>query len=134
MIRATLTFIALTLFCSAAIAEEPVILGQGSFVKKFKPIEGTFLIRQVGDKRELVLDEAFKTKKGPDLQIIFSPLTIEQAENGNADGKGSLSIGLLQSNKGAQSYELPADLELTQYRSLLIHCVKYTKLWGGASL
>jgi len=40
----------------------------------------------------------------------------------------------LKNLKGAQRYELPADVELTKYKSLLLHCEKYSKLWGAGEL
>jgi len=133
MIRALMCLV-LALSPLALPAEEPVVLAQGTFAAKSKSLEGGFLIRRSGDRLELVFDDRFLTKAGPDLQIIFSPLTFEAADNRNADGAGSRSIGLLQSIRGAQVYPLPADLDLAKYHSILIHCVKYTKLWGGGNL
>jgi len=43
-------------------------------------------------------------------------------------------VAALKSNKGDQFYSLPPDLDLTAYKSIIIHCKKYTKLWGAASL
>ena len=43
---------------------------------------------------------------------------------------GSLVVGALKSNQGASSYEIAVDTDLSEYRSVLIHCEKYTKLWA----
>ncbi len=119
---------------AAAAAQSGETLASGTFVKNYQKIAGSYVIRKVGDTRTLELSADFKTKSGPDLQIIFSPLALEKTTGKNADGKGSVSIGLLKSNKGSQTYALPDDLDLSKHRSVLIHCVKYAKLWGGASL
>ena len=120
---------------AVSAADDPAqILAQGGFVKKFQKIEGTYTIRQVGEKRVLEFSEDFKTKKGPDLQIIFSHLDISQADNKNAGSGKVVNLGLIKSHKGRQSFDLPKDMDLSQYKSVLIHCVEYSKLWGGANL
>jgi len=43
-------------------------------------------------------------------------------------------ISLLRSAEGAQTYEIPKKVDLDRYRSIAIHCEKYTKLWGAAAL
>jgi len=47
---------------------------------------------------------------------------------------GSLLIAPLKSNKGAQSYVIPAGTDLSQYKSVIIHCEAYTKLWSASDL
>ncbi len=41
---------------------------------------------------------------------------------------------LRAAQKGAQEFKIPEETDLSRYRSLLIHCRQYTKLWGGTSL
>ena len=109
-------------------------LHSGTFSKKKEKIEGSFTIKNMDGKKVLILDDAFKTKKGPDLQVVLSPLLLDGTNGDNALSQGAISLGALKSNKGSQRYSLPDDLDLSVMRSLLIHCVKYSKLWGGASL
>ncbi len=80
-----------------------------------------------------ILDADFSTKKAPDLKIFLSPLSVNDANEENST-KGSLMIAPLTSNKGAQSYEIPESVVLTNYASVLIHCEAYAKLWSAASL
>ena len=109
-------------------------LHSGEFQKKKEKITGSFTILESDGKTILVLSDNFKTKNGPDLQIVFSPMTFSAINGKNALDKGAVSLGLMKSNKGGQRYELPADLDLAKMKSILIHCVKYTRLWGGAPL
>ena len=110
------------------------ILARGVFQQKSKRLEGSFTIRQSNGKRVLVFDENFAAKAGPDLQVILSPLSLDEANGKNAAGTGSVSLAPLKRTSGGQSYDLPADLDLAEFRSVLIHCVKYAVLWGGAPL
>jgi hypothetical protein len=36
--------------------------------------------------------------------------------------------------QGAQSFTLPAGTRLSDYRTLVIHCVEFSHLWAGALL
>lgn len=47
---------------------------------------------------------------------------------------GGLVLGLLESNEGKQEFEIPENVNLDRYKSIAIHCEKYTKLWGAAPL
>ena len=124
------------LFSLALIFALPLTSGQATetqFRKKKEKISGSFRIISRGEKRLLTFSGDFKTRSGPDLQVVFSPLPFDEANGKNAMD-GAVTVGLLSSNKGAQEYEIPASLDLSTMKSLLIHCVKYTRLWGGAGL
>ncbi len=121
-----------SLFVSTNAFAETKIVAQGTWVKKTQKISGSWQIVDNGKSRELQL-LGFKTKKAPDLQVFLSPQTVEAASNKNAVEK-SFSLGKLKSVKGNQTYAIPPEVELEKYSSLLIHCKKYSKLWGAANL
>ena len=106
----------------------------GPFLKKKEKIKGSYTLVEENGRWILRFSEDFATKNGPDLQIVFSPKPFDAVNGKNALADGAVSIGLLTSNKGAQEYVLPEDLDLTHMKCILIHCVKYTRLWGGAPL
>ncbi len=60
-------------------------------------------------------------------------MTIKSASGSNAL-QGSKVVAPLKDDEGAQTYDLGKDLNLKSFNSLLIHCEKYAKLWGGAAL
>jgi len=109
-------------------------LYSGSFSKKSQKIQGSYTIKKVDNRVVIEFDAAFKTKKGPDLQLVLSPLPFDNTNGENALSDGAISIGLLKSHKGAQQFTLPANFDIGKMKSLLIHCVRYSKLWGGAQL
>jgi len=43
----------------------------------------------------------------------------------------TLRLGLIDSVKGRQEYVVPADINLADFESILIHCEQYNILWGG---
>lgn len=117
---------------AALVEQTPAFVPlNGSWVKKSQSIQGQWQIVQREGTAFLVLSDDFKTRKAPDLKFVLSKLSVDEVNNKNAM-QGAKLISLLESVKGSQSYRLPDDY--TSYKSLLLHCEKYTKLWGAASL
>ena len=108
-------------------------LYSGQWTKKTNKIAGNWSIVEKGGKRYVVLDSKFKTSNAPDLKIILSPTAIKDLKSKNAMQKAKI-VSLLKSNKGAQTFEIPKGIDLTKFKSVAIHCEKYTKLWGGSAL
>lgn len=117
---------------SIDLSAQGTALSRGTWVKKTQKISGAWKIVDLGKHKELKM-VGFKTKKAPDLQVFLSPHTAKVASNKNASA-GALVLGKLKSLKGDQSYRIPSDVDLSKYHSILIHCKKYSKLWGAASL
>jgi len=109
-------------------------LASGTWSKKAHTIHGRWRITLEGDgSRVLRLSGGFKTRKAPDLKLVLSPLPLAELNNRNAM-QGAVVISPLASNKGAQTYVLPSSADLAEIQSLVIHCERYSKLWGGAAL
>lgn len=104
-----------------------------SFVKKSKSIKGSFQVVERGAKTLIVFSDDFKAKRGPDLKVFLSPTNIKSASGKNAM-KGSITLGALKTNKGAQEYEIPAGIDLANFESVLVHCEAYSVLWGGSDI
>ena len=105
----------------------------GGWTEKDYAIQGNWSVEQRGDEQVITLSDNFSTKNGPDLKIFLSPMTIEEV-TGKTATEGSVLVSVLNSNKGSQEYVIPADVDLSKYKSILIHCEKYSVLWGGADL
>lgn len=101
-----------------------------SFVKKRYNIKGTWKVTEKDGQRVIAFDDDFKTKGGPDLKIYLSSKSIAELESGDVLDT-SHKLGILKSNRGAQSYIIPADINLSDYKSVLIHCEAFEVLWGG---
>jgi len=106
---------------------------ENTFTKINYNIKGSWRLEEKDGKQVLILDESFKTRNAPDLKLFLSPLPIEQVTNENATNNSAF-VAELTRNKGAQTYTLPDSINLSDYKSLVIHCQKFTKVWGGANL
>ncbi|MFY8150173.1 MAG: DM13 domain-containing protein [Prochlorococcaceae cyanobacterium] len=119
------------------IAAEAML--QGSFRKAEAPVSGSFVIRKEGGKQQLVLSGDFKTNPdAPDLKVVFSPSATPLAST-RAPGfplkPGSYTVlAPLKSAMGAQTYTIPASIDLIKQGSVLIWCQKFNATMAWAPL
>jgi len=106
---------------------------ESSFVKKRYTIKGTWDITEQNGQKVITFNDDFKTKGGPDLKVYLSPNNIRQLNSKTVE-QSALKLSVLKSNSGAQSYVIPADVNLSDYKSVVIHCEAYSVLWGGFDL
>ena len=108
-------------------------LSSGTWTKKSFKTKGSWTLSAENGVTTISLDDDFSTRNAPDLKIFLSPLSAKDVKNKTAV-PGSLLISPLESNKGQQSYVVPAGTDLSKYKSVIIHCEAYTKLWSAADL
>lgn len=102
----------------------------GNFEKKAKKIKGSWTLTQVDGQQVIRFNDDFKTKNGPDLKVFLSKKSVDNLSK-NPTFIAPVNIGLIESVKGRQEYVVPADINLADFESILIHCEKYNILWGG---
>ena len=122
-------------FAQDAVAVEAVeaSLPSGNFIKKKKKLKGGWEVVQRDGNTYIKFADDFSASKGPDLKVFLSPLSVADA-TGKTAAEGALNIGELQKTKGAQEYLVPADVNIADYSSVLVHCEKFSVLWGGGDL
>ena len=121
---------------TALTASEPVALVAGSLVPGSTPgdrASGSATIYRLTDQSHVLRLEEFATTNGPDLFVVLS-----RNANPDADGigdKGSyVQLEALKGNKGSQNYTLPADLDPSGYKSVVIWCRTFNVVFGYAAL
>lgn len=123
-----LSFFAIATFASAATTT----LASGKWTKKEHSISGSWkIIDEDGVKKLKIYN--LSTKSAPNLKIFLHPKAIASVTNSNATSSSKL-VDELASPKGNQTYTLPSGIDLDDYKSVIIHCERYSKLWGGANL
>ena len=75
----------------------------------------------------------FEVTNGPDLEVW---LVAADTVTSNADVTGSewVALGQLKGNIGDQNYDIPADVDLSKYRSVVIWCEQFGVLFSPAAL
>lgn len=129
-------FIAIALIGLPAVVQAQTVdvLAEGSFIKKAVKTSGNYRIVRVDGDLRLEFEDNFRTRRAPDLQIFLATHSLDAAKGSNATASSSFRIDDLKSRKGAQTYDLPDDLDLSAFNSVLMHCVQYTKLFAAAPL
>ncbi len=115
---------------------EPVALSRGSFVPGSTPgdrASGSATVYAIEHGTQVLRLEDFATTNGPDLFVVLSGNA-----NPDADGIGAkehyVQLAALKGNQGNQNYDLPANLDLGQYKSVVIWCRTFNIVFGYAAL
>lgn len=111
---------------------EPALLRSGSWIE-IDPIhraEGSATLWQLGERRILRFED-FRVTNGPRLHVYLSPAVPDGIFD---DVEGYIDLGPLKGNIGNQNYEIPADLDLSEYRSAVIYCVPFGVVFSSAEL
>ena len=108
-------------------------LSEGRFrdADDFHMGSGTATVYELDDGSRVLRLEDFEVTNGPDLHVLLVPNGDPQSRD---DVVGYFDLGSLKGNIGDQNYEIPADLDLSQFGSVVIYCVPFHVLFSVASL
>jgi len=112
---------------------EMSILLQGSFYDVIHAGGGEALVYQLADGSRLLRLQDFKVDNGPDLHVYLVPINPVPSSIGS-EIPGSVDLGALKGNIGDQNYEIPADLDLSQFQSVVIWCQPFRVPFIAAAL
>jgi hypothetical protein len=111
---------------------EIVVVYSGSFIDRSHPTEGTAEVLNDGTSQRFLRFEDFSTDNGPDLNVYLSTALPDAADDLFDDD--FIDLGNLKGNVGPQNYEIPEDVDLDRYPTVVIWCVRFTVAFGAASL
>jgi hypothetical protein len=108
------------------------VIQSGDFIATGVPTSGMAKIVRENGRYYLDLSETFETKKGPKLVVIltnfFEPPKVRLTPGTYVE------LGKLQKVKGAQRYEIPANVDPTTFHSAVIWCKPFNVTFGSATL
>ncbi len=114
---------------------EVVFKGEWKRESRWTTFEGDWKIVKKEGQLIVEMGDNFEAKKAPDLQIFLSKAPLDDISGKNATKKGSpVLVAKLDSYKGKASYVIPEGINLADYQTIIVHCVEYSKLWGGSAL
>jgi hypothetical protein len=117
---------------AAADDERPrnVLLGRGRFEPVAHSVNGTATtIRTAGGRRVLTLT-SFEVDNGPDLRVYL----VAGPARDEAEVEDYEDLGALKGNRGNQQYDLPRDLDLDRYTTVVIWCRAFSVNFARAPL
>lgn len=112
--------------------EEPVILASGNFIT-IDPVhgaQGTATIYELPEGNRILRFEDFESTNGPELHVILSKDVPTSTFAGV--GEDMIDLGILKGNIGNQNYDIPADVDLSEYNSVVIYCVPFGVVFSSA--
>lgn len=115
---------------SAATASGPVIVAKGElrYVDSLHHGTGPVSLLRVGSQTFVRFDDVMITN-APDVHVYLSRET-----GGTWSASTSLYLGALKATNGSFNYEIPAGIELAQYRSVVVWCRQFSVLITWADL
>ncbi|MBX0327706.1 DM13 domain-containing protein [Oscillochloris sp. ZM17-4] len=120
---------------TAAIPAEPVALSVGSFttIDSLHGASGTATIYRLPEGNMVLRLENFDAQNGPDLFVGLSGHAMPRSSD-EVHAGGYLELARLKANQGNQNYDIPADADLSQYKSVVIYCRAFSVVFSTAEL
>jgi hypothetical protein len=110
----------------------PRAITAGTFVSLDHGTTGRVRVLELGDGSRVVRLEGLETSNGPDLFVYLT--TNAAAGDEGAFDDDYVNLGRLKGNIGDQNYDVPADTDLSRYRSVVIWCDRFDSAFGAADL
>jgi hypothetical protein len=121
---------------SQTIPDATVNIADGTF-SRIDPVhwaQGDVIIYQLPDNRKLMSFDNFLAANGPDLRVVLSaseaPRTREEVQLSNLN----LELGPLKGTVGSQTYEIPPEVDLSLYNSVVIYCQAFHVVFSTATI
>ncbi len=111
----------------------PVVLSDTELIDVGRAGTGRVLIVELPDGSRIVRFEDLDVVNGPDLVVILSPSELVDDRNAYDDG-AFFDLGELKGNQGNQNYEIPAEVNLDEYRTVAIWCRRFNYTFNAAAI
>jgi len=113
----------------------PIAVGSGRFgmIDAVHKGEGTAALFKLPNGGRVLRLEGFRVTNGPDLFVYLSGHPAPR-DSGQLHEGGAFEIARLKGNVGDQNYELPADLDLSAVKSVVIYCRQFSVVFSTAEL
>ncbi len=114
---------------------QPALLASGKFgaVDGVHKGQGSARVFRLSDGQRILRLEEFKVTNGPDLYVYLSGHAAPR-NSGQLHEGGALEVGRLKGNIGNQNYALPADVDLSKFKSVVIYCKQFSVIFSTAEL
>jgi hypothetical protein len=107
---------------------------EGMFGARSHPGEGIAKVLNDGTDQRFLRFEEFATDNGPDLNVYLTTADAD-ADAGDFGASGQfVDLGDLKGNVGEQNYEIPADVDLNEFDTVVVWCVRFGVAFTAADL
>ncbi len=116
---------------TAPVEVTAVASGEFENADDFHQGSGTATIYTLEDGSRILRFEDFEVTNGPDLRVLLA--SAEKPTTSDELGD-YIELAGLKGNIGAQNYEIPADVDLSLYSSVVIYCKPFHVVFSLATL
>lgn len=115
---------------------EADVLLTGKLISHEHQTSGSVKVLQLEDGSRILRIEGLQTSDGPDLEVWLSDAQVVEGYEGwfLADDGEHVSLGKLKATRGDQNYEIPPEVDFSQFSSMSIWCVRFAVSFGAAQL
>jgi Electron transfer DM13 len=110
-----------------------MVLTTGRFHSVAHETTGVATIHQLSDGKRLVRLTAFETSNGPDVRV-YLVAAHDASDNETVTRAGFIDLGAMKGNRGDQNYEVPANIDLSQYQAVTVWCRRFSVNFATAPL
>ena len=113
--------------------ETPEVVKSGEFTDfdDFHKGRGTATVYKLVDETQVLRLEGFEVTNGPDLHVLLVP---HGDSEGLDDLTGYVDLGSLKGNLGDQNYDIPDNIDISEYGSVVIYCEPFHVIFSIAAL
>ena len=114
----------------------PIQLSAGELISHEHDTSGTARIVENADGTRTLSLENLATSNGPDVHVWLSSAPVVAGFDGwfLADDSPHVDLGTIKGNLGNHLYDIPADVDLSQFPSLYLWCEQFAVSFGAAEL
>lgn len=114
----------------------PVDLLTGSFISHEHTTSGSVRVIENPDGTRQLALVGLETSNGPGVHVWLSAGPVVEGTDGwfTAAGYEHIDLGPIKGNIGDQLYDIPADVDLTVFRTVVLWCVPFSVSFGAAAL
>lgn len=103
---------------------EPKIITSSDFIPSKHEVEGSAVLIEYKSDRILRF-ENFETVNGPNLHIYLAS---------DKSAEDFVDLGPIKATRGNVNYEIPEDVDLEKYNTVLVYCVPFKVVFSFAEL
>ncbi len=117
------------------VGDEPYVTIAGDFtvIDTMHRAEGTASIYQIGDTKRALRLDPFTVTSGPDLHVLLSQHP-EPRTSAEALLPVHVDLGPLEGLSGAQNYDIPDDVNVNSFKSVVIYSISLNLVFSTATL
>ncbi len=111
----------------------PSMLASGRFHSNAHPTQGQATVYRLPDGRRVLRLTGFQTSNGPDVRVVLVAAA-DVRQDRDVTASDHVDLGAMKGNIGDQNYDVPAELDLSRYRTVSIWCRRFSVNFGAAPL